>query len=370
VERSRALLLRDTIRAKQRTVSEGNLSILVKPIPDDDRPGALDGRLLSTVPLPARKAGAFLSPLLRLIFAGGNPKRIAAIMRRFFNDVNSLPVVKGVSVRRAVVRTEEADIGIRIYAPENGGAGKKPVFYYIHGGGFAAGHPGVVEELCRQIVLEADCIGVQADYRLAPEHPYPAALNDCYGVLRWLSAHAEELGGDCGSVCIAGDSAGGNLAAACAMRDRDEGRGAVKAQVLLYPAVNLAAREDADFHFSLDQYDMLPAHRHAVSFMINVMRIGSPGMLKVLMAGNPEDPYLNPYFGTFEGLPPALVIYGEFDYFRLESEAYARKLSRAAVPVRVIRYSGLSHAFAERIGVQPQAEDCAGEIAAFVRSFR
>jgi acetyl esterase/lipase len=148
------------------------------------------------------------------------------------------------------------------------------------------------------------------------------------------------------------------------MRDRDEGRGTVKAQILLYPVVNPAGKEDGYFHFSLDQYKMRAGYKAAASFMITVMQSGVSGMTRVLGG---DGPYLSPYFGKLEGLPPCLVLYGEFDYFRLESEAYARKLSAAGVPVRAVRYSGLSHAFAELIGIQPQAEDCMAEIAGFIK---
>jgi acetyl esterase/lipase len=356
--------LSEAIRQKQHIVREAGLDIFVKPVPDDDRPGVLDRRFFAGIPLPVRIMGKALCPLVRFILSGGSAKSAASRMRRYFNKVRSLPLAEGVSVSRRTVKTGDAGVAIRIYRRE-GAVPNTPVFYYIHGGGFAAGCPDVVEEICRQLAWRSGCAGVQVDYRLAPEHPYPAAFDDCYGVLRWIAENAGDFGGDGGRICIAGDSAGGNLAAACAMRDRDEGRGAVKAQALLYPVVNPAGKEDEYFHFSLDQYNMLAGYKAAASFMITVMQSGTSGMIKVLGG---DGPYVSPYFGALEGLPPCLVLYGEFDYFRLESEAYARKLSAAGVPVRAVRYSGLSHAFAELIGVQPQAEDCMAEIASFLRS--
>jgi acetyl esterase/lipase len=355
--------LSEAIRQKQHIVREGDLDILVKPIPDDDRPGVLDRRFLAGIPLFARIMGKALCPLIRLVLSGGNAKSAASRMRRYFNGVRSLPLAEGVTVSRRTVKAGDAGVDIRIYRQE-GAASNAPVFYYIHGGGFAAGNPDVVEEICRQLVQRSGCAGVQVDYRLAPEYPYPAAFDDCYGVLRWIAENAADFGGDGGRICIAGDSAGGNLAAACAMRDRDEGWGAVKAQALLYPVVNPTGKEDDYFHFSLDQYNIRAGYKAAANFMITIMRSGVPGMTKVLGRGGP---YVSPYFGKLEGLPPCLVLYGEFDYFRLESEAYARKLSAAGVPVRAVRYSGLSHAFAELIGIQPQAEDCMAEMASFLR---
>jgi acetyl esterase/lipase len=377
VERKYDPLLCEAIRAGERTVRERGIDILEKPVPDDPRPGALDRRFLAGIPFPVRKFGLAFSPLVRRVLSGGSPQKAAARMRRYFNGVRSLPLASGVRVSRMTVDAGNAPVEIRVYRRENPrGAGfppvsgsfpvpekPRPVFYYMHGGGFAAGCPDVVEEICKQVTEKTDCVGVQAGYRLAPEHPYPAALEDCYGVLRWLAGNAGSLGGDGGMICVAGDSAGGNLAAACAMRDRDEGPGAVKAQVLLYPVLNPAGKEDGEFHFSMDQYTMLAEHRHAAGFMISIMRSGTAAIMKVLGAGGP---LLAPYFGKLEGLPPSFIAYGEFDYFRLESEAYARKLSAAGVPVKVIRYRGLSHAFAELIGTQPQAEDCMEEIGAFL----
>ncbi|MDR0601719.1 MAG: alpha/beta hydrolase [Treponema sp.] len=382
MERNYDPALHEMIRLKQRTVRERGVDILVKPIPDDTRPGALDRRFFAEIPFSVRKFGLALCPLVRLLLSGGSAKKAASRMRRYFNGVRSLPVASGVRVSRMTVNAGNAPVKIRIYrkedsggadavgvpgsSPERPGPQARPVFYYMHGGGFAAGHLDVVEEICRQVTSRADCVGVQVDYRLAPEYPYPAALEDCYGVLRWLVQNAGSLGGDGGMICVAGDSAGGNLAAACSMRDRDEGLGAVKAQALLYPVLNPSGKEDGNFHFSLDEYDMLAEYRPAITFMITVMRSGVSSMMKVLGVDEPG-PLLAPCFGKLEGLPPSFIAYGEFDYFRLESEAYARKLFAAGVPVRVIRYCGLSHAFAELIGTQPQAEDCMEEIAAFLR---
>ena len=385
--------LAGAIRAKQRIVREGGLDILEKPIPDDDRPGAMDPRLLAeTLPAVRGIRGGLFFLVLQYMIRARNPKRIALGMRRFFNGVNSIPTARGVEVRHISIPNGEASVPLRIYLPRRGarsgdasdsarsgtqlrngpcderGCAPPPVFLYFHGGGFAAGHPDVVEEMCKLVVQRSGCMAAQVDYRLAPEHPYPAALEDCYAALRWLSTHAGLFGGNGDRICVGGDSAGGNLAAACALRDRDEGLGMVKAQVLLYPTLNLAGVEDEEYHFSLDRYRILPEHRRAVKFRIYSMQPASTGVLvRVLKAEDPRLPSLSPYLGELRGLPPCLICYGEFDYLRLENEAYARKLKKAAVPVRVLRYAGMGHAFAEYIGVFPQAEDCMEEIARFIQ---
>ncbi|MCL1992846.1 MAG: alpha/beta hydrolase, partial [Spirochaetes bacterium] len=257
-------------------------------------------------------------------------------------------------------------------APGEGapGGGLLPVFYYLHGGGFAAGRPDTVEEMVKLVVSLSGCVAVQAQYALAPENPFPASLEDCWEVLKWIYANAVSFGGDKNRICIAGDSAGGNLATVCAMRDRDEKTGMVKAQVLLYPVVNMAGREDDNYHFSLDQFTILKDHRKAILFRITAMRCAGQGLLGCVLGVKDESvPWLSPYLGNLAGMPPALILCGEFDCLRLDGEAYARKLQAAGCEVRVVRYLGLGHAFAEWIGVQPQAEDCMAEVARFLKDF-
>ncbi|MDR0624201.1 MAG: alpha/beta hydrolase [Treponema sp.] len=370
-ERKYSQELLDLIRKKQRIVREGGIDILVKPVPDDDRPGAMDPRLLAeTLPIVRGLRGILVSLVFKLMLMTRNPRKLARRMRRLFNNVDSIPVTGGVSVISDTVSLGDIHVPIRVYRTQEDGEpaeAPKPVFLYIHGGGFAAGHPGVVEEMVKQVTRNTRCLGVQVDYRLAPEHPYPAALDDCYGVLKWLYKNAGRYGGDGERILIAGDSAGGNLAAVCAMKDRDEGTRMVKAQALLYPVLNMAGKEDRDYHFSLDQYRYLPEQKKAARFRITAMRSSSSGILGLLLGVKDESlPYLSPYLGDLRGLPPCIILFGEFDFFRLENEAYARKLVRAGVPVKAVRYSGMGHAFAEPIGVQPQAEDCMMEIGAFM----
>jgi acetyl esterase/lipase len=369
VEREYPRELLDLILKKQRIVREGGIDILVKPVPDDDRPGAMDPRLLAgTLPMVRGFRGVLVSLAFKLMLMTRDPRKLARRMRRLFNNVDSIPVTGGVSVLSDTVPAGDIRVPIRVYrTQEDGEPAPKPVFLYIHGGGFAAGHPDVVEEMVKQVARNTRCPAVQVDYRLAPEHPYPAALDDCYGVLEWLYKNAGRYGGDGERICIAGDSAGGTLAAVCAMKDRDGGTRMVKAQALLYPVLNMAGKEDQDYHFSLDQYRYVPEQKKAARFRITAMRGSSSGILGLLLGVKDEsDPYLSPYLGDLRGLPPCIILFGEFDYFRLENEAYARKLARAGVPVKAVRYSGMGHAFAEPIGVQPQAEDCMREIGEFM----
>jgi acetyl esterase/lipase len=367
MERQYPLELLEEISRRQYTINEQGLEILVKPIPDDDRPGAMDARLLAlTKPLVSGITGLIISFLLPGIMKSRNPRRLASAMRRYFNDIMSLPITQNVTLQHEKLRAGTVEIPVRIYHRNNAKSGV-PVLLYMHGGGFAAGTPDIVEELVKQVVSLSGCVAVQIDYRLAPENPYPAAHEDCWEMLKWVHANAASLGGDSRRIYVAGDSAGGNLANACAMRDRDEKRGMVKAQILLYPVINMAGKEDAYYHYSLDQFQMLEEHRKSIVFRITSMRAASEGVLGCVLGVKDESiPALSPYLYDLRGMPPTLLLCGAFDCLCLDGEAYARKLKMADVPVRVIRYLGVGHAFAEWVGVQPQADDCAAEIANFI----
>jgi acetyl esterase/lipase len=301
-------------------------------------------------------------------------------MRRYFNGVKSIPV------NDSVITTAEtapafagasaevsggADIPIRIYRKAGTQEQKQPVLFYIHGGGFAAGCCDVVEEMCRELCAGTGFPVVQIEYRLAPEHPFPCALDDCYAVLQWIYAHAESFGGSRERICIAGDSAGGNLAAVCAMKDRDSGKKIVKAMALLYPTVNLTGKKDSYYHGPQGIDWILKEHRKAAKFRMEMTSGSSRGALGCLLkTSDPSIPEVSPYNASMKDLPPALIIYGEMDHLRAENDAYARKLKEAGVSVTVIRYLGMSHAFAEFTGVQPQADDCMAEIGKFMAALR
>ena len=367
--------LLQAIAGKQYVLNERGFDILVKPIPDDERPGAMDPRLLKiTLPVTEGIKGFILSLTTPIFVKSRSPRRITAFMRSHFMDIKSVPITADVTVRRGSVQTDETEVPIRIYRRAAGNDADKcenlPVLFYIHGGGFAAGSPDIVEEMVKKIVSLSGCVAVQADYRLAPENPFPASLNDCWEVLKWIYKNSREINGDRKRICIAGDSAGGNLATVCAMRDRDEGAGMVKAQVLMYPVLNMAGKEDDNYRWSLNEFKILKEHRKPILFRINAMRPAGKGVLGcVLGAKDESQPYLSPYLGSLGGMPPCLILCGEFDSLRLDSEAYARKLKAAGVMVRMVRYLGMAHAFAEWIGAQPQAEDCMAEISRFMDEF-
>ena len=244
------------------------------------------------------------------------------------------------------------EIPVRVYSPQ--GREPFPVLVFFHGGGFALGNIEGCDELCRALTNAAGCIVVSVDYRLAPEHKFPAAADDCYAATRWVAENSEAIGGDPTRIAVGGDSAGGNLAAAVTLMARDRGTPPLVYQLLVYPATNFAFdtpsyRENAEGYF-LTKDD-------CVWFWLLYLRSEADG----------DNPYASPLRAEdLRELPPALVITAEFDPLRDEGEAYAARLREANVTTTCTRYNGMIHGFLSM--PFDQGKKARREIAASLRS--
>ncbi len=209
-----------------------------------------------------------------------------------------------------------------------------PVVVFYHGGGFALGDLETHDRICRRLADASRAIVLSVDYRLAPEHPFPAAVDDAYAALTWVYDHAAELDGDPERIAVAGDSAGGNLAAVTALRARDEGGPALVFQVLIYPVTNLADFDTASHDAFSEGYVL------SRPFMELNRRRYLP------LEDDRRHPYASPLFAEdVSHLPPALIITAQFDPLRDEGEAYGHRLQAAGVPVTISRYDGVVHGF-------------------------
>ncbi|PYN15713.1 MAG: acetyl hydrolase [Candidatus Rokuibacteriota bacterium] len=239
------------------------------------------------------------------------------------------------AVRNLVAQGPGGPIPLRVYRPAGVAASVAlPGLLYFHGGGWVIGDLDTHDVLCRQLTAEAGVTVVNVDYRLAPEHKFPAAADDAWAATRWTVAHASEFGVDAGRLAVGGDSAGGNLAAVVALQARDAGAPIIKLQVLVYPVTDVAAesRSYQDFSegYMLTRESMrwFTAHYLAAAGQANDWRV-SP-----LRAS------------SHAGLPPALVVTAGFDPLRDEGAAYAAKLQQAGVLVDYVCYGGMIHGFA------------------------
>lgn len=246
-------------------------------------------------------------------------------------------------------------IPFRLYRPAGGDGGPLPMVAFFHGGGWIFGGLDSHDHVCRALAHQAGAITVSVDYRLAPEHKFPAAFDDCLTATRWLRDNAGDLGGDPARLAVAGDSAGGNLAAAVCLALRDSGASLPVFQYLIYPAVDLAC--DADSHERLGEGYLLTKDgiEHCVDSYLTC-------------EGETEDPRASPLRAkTLAGLPPALVQTAAFDPLSDEGKAYADRLAADGVPATHTRYDGMIHGFVRMGAVVDAATTAIAEGASALR---
>jgi acetyl esterase len=234
-------------------------------------------------------------------------------------------------------------VRVRIYTPA--GDGPFPLIVYYHGGGFVLCSLDTHDTICRNLAADCPALVVSVDYRLAPEHSWPAASDDAVAAVRWAADAAASLGADPARIVVAGDSAGGNLAAVTALRLRDAAGPAIRGQLLIYPVTDHAEAghpsyatyangfglTDADMRWFFEQY--VPIESDRTHPLVSPLR--APDL---------------------SGLAPAHVMTAEYDVLRDEGEAYARRLAEAGVPVEAIRFDGLNHGCVNQVGAWPSVE--------------
>ncbi len=245
-------------------------------------------------------------------------------------------------------------IPVRIYTPQ--GSGPFPVLVYFHGGGWVIGNVDTHDPTCRTLTNAAGCVVVSVDYRLAPEHKFPAAVDDCYAATQWVAANAAAINGDSSRIAIGGDSAGGNLTAVVAIEAREQGGPPLVFQLLVYPVT--------DYSFSTPSYQdnadgYLLTKDSMVWFWDHYLRTEADG----------QDHRASPLRASdLTGLPPALVITAEYDPLRDEGEAYAARLQESGVSVTCTRYDGMIHGFYGLTAVVDQARKAVEESVAALRA--
>ncbi|MGI5133064.1 alpha/beta hydrolase [Pseudonocardia sp. CA-107938] len=249
-----------------------------------------------------------------------------------------------------VASTEDVSAGgvpARLYRPE--GEGPHPVLIFLHGGGWVLGSAAGYDTVARGLCAGAGAIVVSVDYRLAPEHPFPAAVDDVRTAALWVRATAASLGGDPARLAVAGDSAGGNLAAVLA----NELPGTFALQVLLYPGTDLTMSHPS----VVENGEGYLLTRAAMTWFTDQY----VGQL------DRRNPRVSPLYAAEETLaaaPPALIITAEFDPLRDEGTAYAARLAAAGVPVEHTSYPGMIHAFFALGGLVPAAERARDQVCA------
>jgi acetyl esterase len=259
------------------------------------------------------------------------------------------------AVTERTIQGPGGDLRLRVYRPP--GQGPFPLLAFFHGSGFVLCSLDTHDGMCRNLCAGAGCVVVSVDYRLAPEHKFPAGLMDCVFATRWIAAHASELDGDAKRLAVGGDSAGGNLAAAAAMRLRDEGGGPeLCGQLLIYPVTDHYTPGSKSYEENADGYGLTR----------DTMRWFWDHYLS--HPDEAENPYAAPLrAGDFSDLPPAFVVTAEYDPLRDEGEDYAGKLHASGTPCVVTRWSGMNHGFFFWVGLVDKAGEAMAESCAWLR---
>lgn len=265
-------------------------------------------------------------------------------------------------VADAPQRTEDLEIPgpagklrARIYSGTNDEL--SPALIYFHGGGFIFGDLDTHDPVCRSLARQSGAKVISVEYRLAPEHKFPAAVEDAYAATLWVFAHAESLGIDARRIAVGGDSAGGNLAAVVAIRCRDQHGPRLAAQLLIYPIVNCGNFDTGSYRLCAEGYGF---NRPAIEWCCAHY---------LASADQAEDTQASPLLTPdLRGLPAALIVTAEFDPLRDEGEAYAERLRAAGVRVALHRYAGMIHGFVTMRGVLSSGRDAIREAAEFVRA--
>ena len=248
----------------------------------------------------------------------------------------------------------EGEIPARVYAPR-AAAEPLPAVAYFHGGGWVQGDLETHHGLCARLAKHADALVVAVDYRLAPEHKFPAAVGDCLAAYRWLRTSGRDLGADVRRVAVAGDSAGGNLAAVVSQLASSAGVPVPTCQALVYPALDFSFETES--HRELAEGHVIPRDR-VIWYAEQYLR-GEPdkGDLRASPLRNPN----------LAGQPPTLIVTAGFDPLRDEGHAYAEKLRQAGVAVEYREYPGQIHAFVSLTKAIPQGLTATLELADYLR---
>jgi acetyl esterase len=313
-------------------------------------------RLLNLISRFPPLAGGVLdeqSALLRKaqVMLGEIPlERISPVLARA-NMHDSFRTLKGVgglfeevdAIRQLSIPGPAGGIPARLYLP--GKDATYPLFVLLHGGGWVIGDLDTADNMARFICKRADFAVLSVDYRLAPEHPFPAAVDDSFAAVCWAAEHAPELHGDANRIVVGGDSAGGSLSAVVSQLAHQRGAPRLAGQVLLYPSTDSSSLETLSYR-ELGEKSLGLTKRDVEWFLDQYVPRRQDRL----------DPLVSPLLAAdVRGLAPALIVTAEYDVLRDEGEAYARRLEEAGVKVRLMRCNGMIHGFLSLIGLIKRA---------------
>lgn len=360
----------EKLQNKTSVIENNGIKIILKPSPSEERPGYLDPEELNIMKSHwagqlEEEAPVSMPPIEILI----------PIMRDMMGFPNYNLNTVEIHTKYEEINESGNSVGLwRYYTRKSEKNKKRPALVFFHGGGWIGGSVYVVENFCKLLAELSDAVVFNVDYSLAPEKPYPNGLNDNYYAVKHVYDNAEAYGIDPNKICAAGDSAGGNYAAAVCLKAKDNGTLKIAMQVLIYPGVIMADAKADGYEWSEDFYEISNEHKDIIKN--GCLTLGKPGKFEddIITRAYIKDekdiynPYVSPMLAkSHEGLPKAILAGAEFDGLRVQTEFYAKQLSEAGVDTTCFRYKGMTHAFIDKLGHLPQAEDLCIEISKAIK---
>ena len=291
--------------------------------------------------------------------------RTKPIIKKLFDSNKSKRIFEAeLNITDFSIFTSTHAIPVRFYQHDKQ---NRPLLIYIHGGGFFAGTIDSVNEICYSLACLGNMNVLSIDYRLSPEFKFPSAIHDCITVIDYVWNHPEDFYINPASIYLSGDSAGGNLVLATLLKEKEYKQSRISKAVLIYPVTNLASPEVGGYQWDSSYYEMKTSQKKVIIDTISLGRVVGLLVSKLYLSKDihPTNPFVSPLLADLNDLPPLLVIYGQYDFLRIEIEALLKKLATTNTSVEAIEYLGLGHGFAEYIGTFSQTEDAFNEMTLF-----
>lgn len=333
------------IQEKTYTKNVDGLDIIIKPVPDDERENVVDPRVVETTKIKMTVKALDSHSKFSLYHSRVRPDKVSY-------DITSTNIMEQEDL---VEINGSHAIDVYTFTPENYQV-NRPVLLYLHGGGWMTGDVAEFRMAMRFICEQSGCKVIFPEYRLAPENPYPAAIEDCHAILEWIYENADTLEVDKNKIMIAGDSAGGNLTNSCLYLDKDKHH--IHYAYEFYSAMDSNSEKYEEI-YSDDLFPVIDEHKVYAQNRINRIRFSNgPGNLYLRDKVSIDDPIVSIINDEdLSWLPEMTLICGQYDFLRLSNDAFVKKARTFNANIRYMWYLGCDHGFMEKVGVLPQAEE-------------
>lgn len=333
------------IQQKAYTENVDGIDIIMKPVPDDDRLHVVDPRVVETTRIKMNVKALDRNAKFSLSGQRVRPDKVS-------HDITTTDVKEAEDL---VAINDDHYIDVYTFTPEQYEAGR-PVLVYLHGGGYMTGDVAEFRMAMRFVCEQSGCKVIFPEYRLSPENPYPAGIEDCHAIVEWVYEHGDDLKIDRNKIMVGGDSAGGGLTNSCLFLDKELHH--------IHYAYEYYAAFDSNFEkyeaiYSDDLFPVIEEHKVYAQNRIDRIRFsGGTGDLYLQGKISKDEPIVSILScEDLSWLPDMTVVCGEYDFLRLCSDTFVKRATEEGVNVRSLRYLGCDHGFMEKVGVLPQAEE-------------